>query len=375
MHKIAIIHFLPIELYPPTQNLLIELGKKMTHGNVVVFTTSHSVRTLREFRVGIDKIRIVRIGVSGQRMPVFIRYFTYLSFYFRTLWSLFKISPTGILYFETLSSFPALLYKRFINSSTKIFIHYHEYTSPAELKNGMRLVRWFSQFEKKVFPTASWVSHTNEFRMERFKDDLKGVNIQNAHILPNFPPRSWYVPPKKEIRLPVKIVYAGALSLSTMYTKTFAEWVIGQRGDVQWDIYTYNCTTDARVYLEALNCDWISLKQGVNYDEMPGILRNYDVGVILYNGHIPNYIYNAPNKFFEYLACGLAVWFPSIMTGSLPYVTSKTYPEVISVDFQNISELMVTQLIDRSESKEKALCFFCEHALEGFVNELIKNDQ
>jgi hypothetical protein len=29
----------------------------------------------------------------------------------------------------------------------------------------------------------------------------------------------------------------------------------------------------------------------------------------LYKGHIPNYIYNVPNKVYEYLACGLQVWY------------------------------------------------------------------
>lgn len=61
------------------------------------------------------------------------------------------------------------------------------------------------------------------------------------------------------------------------------------------------------ILIQVLFC----LDSGINYSDLPGVIRAYDVGVILYNGHIANYVFNAPNKLFEYLACGLDVWSPS----------------------------------------------------------------
>jgi hypothetical protein len=49
-------------------------------------------------------------------------------------------------------------------------------------------------------------------------------------------------------------------------------------------------------------------------------LINYDIGVTIYNGHIPNYIYNVPNKILEYLACGLNVWYSSELISTQKFI-------------------------------------------------------
>jgi len=45
----------------------------------------------------------------------------------------------------------------------------------------------------------------------------------------------------------------------------------------------------------------------VPYSELPGVLRNYDVGIVFYAKDRINQIYCSPGKLFEYLSCGLAV--------------------------------------------------------------------
>jgi hypothetical protein len=368
--KLAIIHFAPLELYPPVQNLLQELERKKPSSEVIIFTTAPVTDDLRRFKLKGAGIKIIRLGRSGQKLGILTRYWNYLRFNMACLLFLIRVQPIRILYLETLSAFPAYIYRRFFRRNSELYIHYHEYTTPEEYRTGMKLTNYFHRLEKWLYPKARWVSHTNEYRMARFKQDIHPVSIGNPHILPNFPPKSWSSVPKPVIGSPVKVVYAGALSLTSMYTKEFAQWVIQQNGKVYWDVYTYNCTDDARTYLQSLQTSYIHVNRGVNYDELPAILKKYDVGVVLYNGHIPNYIYNAPNKLFEYQASGLAVWFPDVMVGSLPFCTKGTYPEIIALNFTRLSEVRIDQLIERSAYSLKESTFFCEEALAPLITKI-----
>jgi hypothetical protein len=58
-----------------------------------------------------------------------------------------------------------------------------------------------------------------------------------------------------------------------------------------------------------IDSKYINLFESINYFKLPEVLIKYDVGLTIYKGFIPNYIYNVPNKVFEYLACGLKVWY------------------------------------------------------------------
>ena len=113
----------------------------------------------------------------------------------------------------------------------------------------------------------------------------------------------------------------------------------------------------------------IHIREGISYEELPNVLRKYDVGVVLYNGHIPNYVNNAPNKLFEYLACGLDVWFPEVMTGSMDYVNKNGSPRVLSIDFNNLNKFDMAAAIERQGSESKYL-FFCEEALKPLIDKL-----
>jgi len=371
--KVVIVHFAPMELFPPVQNLIRDMERFGTENEIYLLTTAVSI-DLPSFKTTSENIKIVRLGKSGQITNRILRYWNYLYFYCAAIVLLWRVRPDQILYFETLSSFPAYLYKRFVKPGTGLFIHYHEYSSPQQYNNGMKLERYFHTLESWLYPRADWVSHTNAIRMEQFKRDLLPVAFTNEFILPNFPPASWSSCPKKTINRPLKAVYIGALSLETMFTEKFTNWVMAQNGNVHWDIYTYNCTQEARKFILEMNSEWIQLKRGVAYDALPVILKNYDVGVILYNGHIPNYVYNAPNKMFEYLACGLAVWFPSVMLGSLPYQTKNTYPEVIALDFNTLSRFNPDEIMDRSHSTIRLSQFYCEGVLRQLTFKLLKND-
>jgi len=292
--------------------------------------------------------RIFRYGAKTKPIGAFARAWHYWRFYLLTLLRLLLTRPATVIYFESISAFPACIYKLVINRKARIFIHYHEYMTPQEYAGGMRLVQLFHRLEKKIYGRASWISHTNADRMQRFVQDMDGIAIPNRHILPNYPPKSWWTPPGSSSSKPVRAVYVGSLSLDTMYTREFAAWVISRQGEIVWDIYSLNITPEAADFIRSLPGGLVNLNPGVNYDRLPQILGKYDLGVILYTGHVPNWIYNAPNKLFEYLSAGLDVWVSNVMTGSLPYVTGTTYPRVLAVDFSQLDKFDLHRALDKS---------------------------
>ena len=87
-------------------------------------------------------------------------------------------------------------------------------------------------------------------------------------------------------------------------------------------------------------------EQGVEYDRLPEVLANYDVGVILYRCNTTNYKFNASNKLFEYLACGLEVWFPPQMLGVKPYARDDAFPRVMEVDYEKLDTVDLEKMRD-----------------------------
>ena len=370
MKKYAIIHFQPIELYPPVQNLITTLSNEKVPFKLKVYTTSTDL-TVNKIESSSKNIEIIRPGKSGNHLSIFERTINYITFYLGTFFDLILYGPRKILYFESLSSFPAYCYKRFINSGVSVLVHYHEYTPPKDYVSGMYLLKIFFKYEKWLYPTISWLSHTNEYRMNQFLKDISPLQIKNHHILPNYPPKSWYQPARDKIEYPIKIVCIGAISLDTMYTKEFAKWVLDQNGNVTWDIYSLIITEEAKAYLSSLNPAIIKLHPGVNYSSIPELLKNYDIGVITYNGHIPSIVYAASNKLFEYYVCGLDVWFPDVMKGSSEYINHATIPKIVSIDFTKLNEIDIDSLVDRSGLYSAQVNYFCEDSLQELITEFI----
>jgi hypothetical protein len=370
--SVLILHFQPLEAYPPIMNLLNFLSKEQGGRRIEVITTRAANSVLPEYRAP-GNIPIKRAGRTGLSMPAASRYFNYLLFNSYCLLRLLIARPDRVLYYETLSSYPPYLYKRFVNRKAQLFIHYHEYTSREEYRTGMKLQAFFHKREQMLYSRASWISHTNEERMKMFTEDESLGPLHTRHLLPNYPPRSWAAGDRSRTGSPIKFVYAGALSMDTMYTRQFAEWIEKKKGAATWDIYSTNISESARSYLQGLNSEFIRLHDGVDYFALPDILRSYHVGVILYNGHIPNYIYNAPNKLFEYLASGLDVWFPDVMKGARPYITRDTYPKVVEVDFTRMDGVDMEHLLLRTGLQYKPSEFYAEEVFSPLANRLLNN--
>lgn len=334
--KLALVHWMPLEMYPPAVNLARELAAQ--GWDVTVFTTRN--------RHGLDDFSAPGVTVSRSnstsRDEGAARAFAYGGFHFRTAAKLISNRPDAVIYFEPQSSLPVYL-AGIARPGMPVFIHHHEYHEPAEfLKPGMRLARIFHNIEKKVlFPRAVWISHTNAARLELFLADNPVGLREKARILPNMPPASWGSEPNRAWSNspsgPLRMVYVGSLSREDTYIESCVRWIQRQPDNsVTLDIYAYNADDDTREFLQGLNTDAIRFHpEGARYDDLPQLLRGFHTGLILYRARTANFRHNASNKLFEYLACGLDVVFPAPMLGVKQYERSNETPRVIQVDFDS----------------------------------------
>jgi len=281
-----------------------------------------------------------------------------------TLFLLFRYRPAVVLYYESISAIPAIIYRWFFRSA-KLMVHYHEYVTPREYQEGMKLVRFAHSLEKKNYHLFDWISQTNSDRLRLFAMDEKiddGVK-ERMHLFPNYPPQDWQKAPANSLSNPGRLVYVGALSLETTYLKELVEWVNKQHGTVTLDLYSNNFPETTSRYLSDVGSDVIRFNGGIEYQELPTVLANYHVGVVLYKGHIPNYIYNVPNKVFEYLAVGLTVWYPAQMKSCKDqFETDNCRPQVLPVDFENLS--MPEKMLEAASLPVRNSSFFFEKAKE-----------
>jgi hypothetical protein len=236
-----------------------------------------------------------------------------------------------------------------------------------------KLFALFHALENRLYPTAHWISHTNEERCKLFVGDV-GEKIEKViRVLPNYPPKAWIsLSRKQKFGGQKKVIYVGALDLNTMYVREFAEWIEAQQGDFIWHIYSQQSLEDLSVYLGSIKSEYISVKGYVSYDELPELLATYNIGVILYKPTTENFIYNAPNKLFEYLICDLDVWYPAEMKGIDPYKETLSRPKVIPVLFSDTKSLdkanYMSQHFDRGSRK------YCAEDVLGYLkDELLKD--
>jgi len=110
MRNIVIIHFMPLELYPPIQNFIRFLEKKPVDKQVYILSTENPSRGINEFVSHSPHIKIIRLGKPEKKSNALTRTVNYAVFYVGCLWKLITKKPITVLYFETMSSFPAYIY-------------------------------------------------------------------------------------------------------------------------------------------------------------------------------------------------------------------------------------------------------------------------
>lgn len=379
MRKIIIIHFRPIELYPPSLNLLRLLNKR--NGINILVLTSISTRIPPKNIVGIKIIRCFQYESCTNNYIVnkllTLRYFLFILY---SLFFLIKNSYSAIIYFESISSLPIIIARKISKKvkRTRLFIHYHEYFSPSEIKKQMKLEQLGYYLERSILKTAIWVSHTNEQRARFFEIDQNLPN-ESVFILPNYPPSEWLSKINKSAEIDeyssegkkLHLVYIGALSTQNMYLTELVQWLITLNGKITLDIYSIELRPDVENLLLKFSRAYIRHLGPIPYDQIPSILPKYDVGLVLYNKNSMNFIYNAPNKIFEYWACGLDVWFSIDLISSFKHKTdSNIYPSVIPVNFSNLENFAWQYAVQRKDKIFKPSPHYAENVLIPFINKI-----
>ena len=311
MKRLVIIHNLPIDYYPPAFNLLkvaVDEGIEVT----VISTRS---------QIGYD---VSRHGAARILYPIkerrggnsFVNLVLQIYFVIYAFGVLIKTHPDVVLYYESSSAFAPYLYKKLKGEKVSICAHYHEYTRIEDYKlPGMRIHRVARKLEEKyLLRRCTWVSQTNKYRLDFFRKDYPFLTDAQCHVLPNYPPCSWKVSIKRHKGGPIKCVLIGSLSLKATYIKDFANWILKQKGNVTVDFYSFNYHEEIKDFFKEINSPFFTLHSaGIPYHAIPTLLSGYDVGLMLYKPYSLNVIYCETNKFYEYLSCGLDVWFPATM--------------------------------------------------------------
>ena len=338
MVKLAIVHFQPIERFPPVMNFINSIidEKSIAYQVYTMYDKDESWFSAKEKK-------IYRIGKPYLNPP--LRYLVYLKFNFITFLKLVLTKPKIVIGYETYSLLPVFFYK-ILFKQTKILIHYHEYVSPSEIKNSSIYYKCLYLFEKKLITISDFISQTNVDRLELFLLDNPTVLRSRTFVAPNLPPSSWYEYAKlnKHIntRKIIKLVHVGAVGLGSMYVKEIIDWVVSQNGKYRIDFYASNICEDAKELFENEKSEYIRLLNPIKYFDLPKTLINYDIGVTMYNGLIPNFIWNVPNKVCEYLACGLNVWYSRELVSTFKFVEQNRINGCNKVDFLKLDTEHVT---------------------------------
>ncbi len=365
--KLAVVHWFPLEQYPPATNLLDYFAAN-TDWQIDAYTCAND-RGLTPYQN--PAVTIHRRRFPSRSLNRLRRWTAYLSFPLIVFFQLLKIRPDTLLYIEPHSALPAFLYCS-LARRCRLFIHYHEYRDRDEYSQpGMRLVRFYHWIERRfLYRRAEWISQTNADRNRMFYEDLPDVNLDKLKVLPNYPPQAWTDGERARWKncsdQPLRLVYVGAVSLRDTFIRPLIEWLrSGASVDhITLDIFSYNNDAETHQFLQASANDAIRFHaRGVDYKEIPSLLVDYHVGLILYRANTRNYVYNASNKLFEYLALGLDVWYPPPMLGVKPYANADSWPRVLETDYERLSAVDMCRRRNRSEIPEAAEKYCCEQAL------------
>jgi len=241
-----------------------------------------------------------------------------------------------VICYETRSIGPVYLFQ-ILKPKTSVFLHYHEYESVKEKERFSGYQKFLETLESRLLKDLSWLSHTNSDRLEMFKSDHSISKNRNLRILPNYPSMKWAdsaIYRKQEFdNCVLKLVYVGSLGIATTYIGQVISWVAAQQGKATLTIFSQNLENSVTELINTADPAHVILKPSISYFELPKVVCQFDAGLVLYNGHSPNYVYNIPNKVNEYLACGLNVWYSDVLVTTQSFATENPDYPLFAVDF------------------------------------------
>lgn len=372
--KVFVLHWFPLEQYPPVMNLCNYFGSRCDWQLGVSTTTND--RGLGEYAH--SAVHIIRSRFPTRTLGILAKFMAFLLFPMVSIWRIVLFRPDVLLYIEPHSSFPAFLYC-FLFRRCSLFIHYHEYHERRRFERpGMRLVRLFHWFERKfLYRRAIWISQTNANRVALFLEDYPHVSSSKMRVLPNYPPTAWQATQPIEWPMspeqPLKLLYIGALSKEDTFIESVLLWISSCPAlNVTLDVYSNNLSESAQgLFRQYQDSRVILHERPVPYSVLPGVISQFHVGLILYKANTTNYVYNASNKLFEYLTCGLDVWFPGIMLGVKPYARNNALPRVVEVNFEDYEMLNLQSRQHRDGIPNEPMKENCEGVLASLEEEMI----
>ena len=337
--KVACIHVLPLELYPPARNLL-ELMSRRTGWKVRAWSTRN--RRGEKNWVASD-VSVTRHSYPAGNTPLPLRMPAYVAWHLRSALDIARWKPDALMAVEPHSALAAWIYYRLLRGSAPLFIHHHEYYAPEDFAApGMRVLRSTLGMERNdLFPRAAWVSQTNDERLALLRSWNSTIGDDAARVLPNYPPRDWIAraraaaPAKTDRR--TRLVYVGSASFEDTFIHEICTWVANQPDAVTLHVCGNNVRQNVWNWIHSLGAPNITTEpEGIAYDQLPVLLRQFDAGLVLYKGNTLNFVHIVPNKAIEYLACGLEVWYPRQMTAMRNF--HRRYPDIRlqEVDFEKL---------------------------------------
>ena len=281
---------------------------------------------------------VLRIGKCYG--SVINRYLCYLQFAIIGFWKFLKFKPNAIMIYESYSVLPVFLYS-LICPKVKLLFHYHEFESQEEKQCASAYSKFLYFLEKRLLTKAIWVSQTNLERKFKFQSLFPQMNEKQLRVFPNYPSENWVVKGKNRKNEDpdiVKFIHVGSLGIETTFVREFIEWIQMQNGRATLTVISQNLE-QAVIDLISQN-HWVTLIRDIPYQELPEMIVEHHVGVVLYKGHVPNFVYNVPNKVNEYFACGLNVWYSDVLISTHKFAKENPQYPLYSVDFSKGKELM-----------------------------------
>ena len=375
--NVVVLHQLPLELYPPACNLLRTLLG--TSGCSVTAITCPNQKSIPTFSAPGLVIHRPRFGLSSDSVPV--RWFFSLLWHLRAAFICRYLQPAAVISVEPHSALAAWLYFVMLGGRGRLLIHHHEYYSPTDYRRpGNRLTRLNRYFENRLLPKAVWLSQTNADRLRLFRHDHPSLTDDQCHVLPNYPPANWLTRlsadgrPSTPVKGSLRLVYVGSVSLHDTFIGPLVEWLTSEQNPgCTLDLFSYNTDAKTGQFLQNHACNVVRFhRHGVAYEELPELLTEFDVGLVLYRCNTLNFVYNASNKLFEYLMCGLDVWYPACMLGIKPYARGCVRPRVLETDFEQMKSIDWADRQLRADLPWEPWRETCEMALVSMVNTVMK---
>jgi glycosyltransferase involved in cell wall biosynthesis len=337
--KLTILHFNVLEKYPPAINLISDVLIQKPDIKISVIT---SVNNSPYNNQSFSGVKILRLGSTSKN--AILRYASYLIYNFIGTLVLLIKRPDVVIVYETLSVLPAYVFAG-IFPKKKIHIHFHEYLSIPEKNGASKYIKFLFKCEDMLLQKCT-SSQTNEDRRELFLKDNFKLKKQNVFVFPNMPPKSWWTElghhKKPWEGGKIKLVYVGVLDSETMYLEEVLRFVNHHADELELTLFSQDVSLGARKLISKFQSVNICLKSALEYSTLPQELRKYDIGLVLYKGHIPNYVYNVPNKVFEYLYCGVKV----LSDNCLLSLAKLNSTNIILTEFKDIQKYEISKLRD-----------------------------